>query len=136
MKEGLDDVNVALALVEAQLNAIPTDRNDLRIRLFRADPTKEKAMYLDTRGTLYLLLGEYDKALSDLEEAIGLIEDHTRVMSQFDVSPWFKRVQVRELAVMYHHRGQIHQMLGNDAQAQNDLRRGQEMGYNPAGGVY
>ncbi|HVC98865.1 MAG TPA: hypothetical protein VND64_34690 [Pirellulales bacterium] len=134
LQEGLDDVNAALALVQSQLNAIPTEREHPRMRLFRARPNREKAMYLDTRGTLYLLLGENDKALSDLEEALDLAEDSMRVM--FDQHPYVQRIRSRELAVMYHHRGQIHQMLGNTEQAQRDLRRGQELGYNPADGVY
>jgi hypothetical protein len=36
---------------------------------------------------------------------------------------------------MYHHRGLVQQKLGHDAEAQDDLRRGEQMGYNPARGV-
>jgi hypothetical protein len=47
-----------------------------------------------------------------------------------------KRSSDHEIAVMYHHRGQIQQALGNDALAQADLRKGDRLGYNPAEGVY
>jgi tetratricopeptide (TPR) repeat protein len=136
LKEGLTDVELALALVQGELNAIPNVPNHPRTRLFLAERNQEKAMYLDTRATLRLLLGNHDEALRDMDEALGLVEDYIRVRSPFDPSPRFRRLLDQELGVMYHHRGQIHQMLGHTDQAQLDLKKGQELGYNPAGGVY
>ena len=40
------------------------------------------------------------------------------------------------LAVMYHHRGEIHEKLGDAAQAKKDLFIGKQMGFDPAAGVY
>ena len=47
-----------------------------------------------------------------------------------------KRRYENILAVMYHHRGQVHEKLGNSKQAEADLRQGDVFGYNPAVGVY
>ncbi|HEV3006991.1 MAG TPA: hypothetical protein VGX78_21150 [Pirellulales bacterium] len=135
LNEGLEDVNVALALVQGELNAIPAAFDNRRTRHYRADVNRNKAMYLDTRGTVYLLLKEFEKALADLDEAIALVDDAARE-PQFEPSPFWRRQSAQQMAVMYHHRGQIHQMLGHTEQANADLTRGQARGYNPAAGVY
>jgi len=96
-------------------------------------------MYLDTRGTLYLLKGMLNEAQHDLAEAIPLAEESFHQLDEIQGlarQPRWQRIRGHALAVMYHHRGQIHLMLGNAAEAQIDLQRGQELGYNPAEGVY
>jgi tetratricopeptide (TPR) repeat protein len=103
----------------------------------------ENSHYLDTQGYIRYLMGQHDRALADLDRALAIDQD--------DVLPGFllsghphrarmlareKRLNEQNLAVMYHHRGQIHEALGNLEQAQSDLRRGDALGYNPAAGVY
>jgi len=40
------------------------------------------------------------------------------------------------LGVMYHHRGEIYQTLGEKDKADIDIRRGENLGYDPAHGVF
>ncbi|HEV3024175.1 MAG TPA: hypothetical protein VGX76_16980, partial [Pirellulales bacterium] len=135
LNEGLDDVNVALALIQGELNAMPAAFDNRRTRYYRASVNRNKAMCLDTRGTLYLLLAEYEKALADMDEAIALVYEAARE-PQFEPSPLSRRQSDQQMAVMFHHRGQIHQMLGHTEQANADLNQGQALGYNPAAGIY
>jgi tetratricopeptide (TPR) repeat protein len=142
LKEGLEDVNTALALVQGEINAIPIPPDaDLRTRMYRALLNKQRAMYLDTRATVLLLLGqfdpaEYERALADMDEAIALIEEAARLPSGYDTSPLYRRQDDQHKSVMYHHRGQIHLFLGHLEEAATDLNRGQVLGYNPSAGVY
>lgn len=102
------------------------------------------AAYLDTRGYLLYLLGSYESALADLEQAVTLAEDEKqwsieRVrqgnrLAEGAVRRW-ERSQNETLAVLYHHRGLARQKLGKDDAAQVDLRRAEKLGYNPAQGV-
>ncbi len=102
------------------------------------------ADYLDTRGYVHYLRGDYELALTDLETALDLSKDSP--VPDFLIAgggPNRRRMLARikleyqhSLAVMYHHRGQVHEKLGHFEQAQLDLRRGDELGYNPAAGIY
>jgi tetratricopeptide (TPR) repeat protein len=120
LEQGLEDVEKAL-------------------RLHENEPA-----YLDTRGYLRYLLGRYQPALADMDLAIDLSEtrkaNHLRMIERRRVPPQAVGLLLRHtkenLAVMYHHRGQIHEKLGNSGKAQADLRLGDELGYNPATGVY
>jgi tetratricopeptide (TPR) repeat protein len=106
---------------------------------------QDNAAYLDTRGYVLYLKGEHRKALIDMNRAIMLTERKRispgRIAMVRDPGAQRmlgrqKRSSDQEVAVMYHHRGQIQQALGNEAQAQADLRKGDHLGYNPAEGVY
>ncbi|HUY32067.1 MAG TPA: hypothetical protein VMV69_04740 [Pirellulales bacterium] len=139
LDEGLADVDEALRAVNATLSSIESAPNRLNKILFQAQAKQEKAMYLDTRGTLHLLKRNDEMALRDLDDAIHLAEESFQQLGPLadqNQQPRWRRIQNQALAVMYHHRGQIHQMSGNGTQAQNDLRRGQELGYDPDRGVY
>ena len=37
---------------------------------------------------------------------------------------------------MYHHRGEIYQKLGQSEKAETDIRRAENLGYDPAHGVF
>ncbi len=118
LQEGLDDINKALAQ--------PLDN------------TIEFGTFLDTRGYLLHLLGRDDEALKDMDQAIAIATQERRML----IHQTF-RINLREadadlkqtLAVMYHHRGLVQEKLGHNDEAQSDLRRGKEMGYDPANGV-
>jgi tetratricopeptide (TPR) repeat protein len=97
------------------------------------------AALIDTRGYLRFRLGQYDAALADLQLAIRG-EEEQRYSAQFEE-------QYREnLAVMYHHRGEIYQKLAEDEKnkdraefkrkAEADLRQADQFGFNPKNGVF
>lgn len=119
--EGLDDVDQALLEVGQQ--------------------SLEYSRFLDTRGYLLHLLDRNDVALADLDKAVEITEHQKRRLLQqqfrFDV----RRLQYElkqmdsDLAVIYHHRGLVQEKLGHPAQAQDDLLRGAQLGYDPAKGV-
>jgi tetratricopeptide (TPR) repeat protein len=99
--------------------------------------------YLDTRGYIYFLLGEYEPALADLDQALAMARREAPNTFILDRHPYPERVLARLkrqheniLAVMYHHRGEIHQKLGHSEQAESDLRQGDAFGYNRAAGIY
>jgi tetratricopeptide (TPR) repeat protein len=127
LEEGFQDIEAALAL-SADLRGVPNDAENALAAL------------LDTRGYLHFLLGRPEPALADLDQAIKNAEkEHEENLENRD-GPRARRYYQREfnriLAVLYHHRGQIHEALGHSPEAQADLKRGDELGYNPAEGVY
>ena len=120
LEEGLADVEKAL-------------------RLHENEPA-----FLDTRGYLLYLLGRYPPALADMDQAIDQCEKRKSADEKIiarqrvphsEVALYLRQAK-ENLAVMHHHRGLIHEKLGNSEKAQADLRLGEELGYNPATGVY
>lgn len=100
------------------------------------------AAYLDTRGYIYHLLNRQAEALEDLDQAIRLAEaegpwglrpNRARHAGATELD---LRLHHEQLSVLYHHRGLVHKALGHEEQAQRDLAKGQELGYNPEAGVY
>jgi tetratricopeptide (TPR) repeat protein len=105
---------------------------------------QEDAAYLDTRGYVYFRMGRYDEALADLDRAVRLAAEYAEQMleaarrerlSALELQ-WRERQFRENEAVIIYHRGEVHDKLGNVEQAQADLARGKELGYNPAEGVY
>jgi tetratricopeptide (TPR) repeat protein len=107
-------------------------------------PENANAAFLDTRGYLHLLLGRPKAAMTDLDQAIKVAEaEQQQAIRQSKHSRYPPAYQARilqqfahNLAVMYHHRGQVHEALGQVAEAEADLRKGDQLGYNPEEGVY
>src|SRR5262249_20618599 len=108
LKEGLDDIDRALS-------EIPNN-----------------AAFLDTRGYVLHKLGRDEQALVDMDQAIAQSERERRSSLDRAAQEEFNH----NLAVMYHHRGEIYQKLGQDDKAEVDLRRGETLGYDPAHGVF
>lgn len=107
----------------------------------------ENASFLDTRAYVLFKLGRHDEALVDLNRAVELVEQERddferlfqgRRLTQRDAAVKAEQLlQFDEnLAVMHHHRGEVHEKLGNAAEAKKDLFIGQELGFDPAAGVY
>lgn len=100
------------------------------------------AAYLDTRGYLFFLLDKPEQALDDLERAIRIAERRRNEVLTFlqhvdeRSRPRYQRIVGHELAVMYHHRGQVHERLGHAEQAKADLELGDQLGYDPEQGVF
>jgi hypothetical protein len=95
---------------------------------------------LDTRGYLLHLLDRNDEALKDLSKAIQLTTrpgfgggqafNNPRELDQS------LRSQKQALAVMYHHRGLVYEKLSQAEKAAEDIKHGDEFGYDPERGVF
>lgn len=102
------------------------------------------AASLDTRGYLFYLLEQYEPALDDMNKTIVLAERHRQAtILGWEDSPveagertFLLRPLDQALAVFYHHRGLIHEKLGNPQQAKADLAHGDKLGYDPEKGVW
>jgi hypothetical protein len=66
-----------------------------------------------------------------MKRAIGLTEGRMKREYRFDEVERIKK----DLAVMYYHQSLIHAARGNNVEAENDHRKAEEYGYNPAEGV-
>jgi tetratricopeptide (TPR) repeat protein len=100
--------------------------------------------YIDTRGFLYFLRGDTDKARDDLEHAVAIAEQQRMIeLGRFSrggvmhkLVEQRAKVWDRRLAVMYHHRGEVYEKLGRLDEAASDLNKAEKLGYNPDEGVY
>ena len=89
-------------------------------------------------------MGDFQAALKDLNQAIELVsKERERELDYVAGHGWPRRLIDRfelewkqTMAVMYHHRGEIYQKLGQSEPASADIKRGDKLGYNPAEGVY
>jgi tetratricopeptide (TPR) repeat protein len=113
---GLDDINRAMQM---------TRDNPALIN------TRDNPAFIDTRGYLLHLLGRHDEALDDMEQAIGLTERRMKREYRFEEVEQL----TKDLAVMHYHRARIHEARGSKIEAENDHRKAEEYGYNPAAGV-
>lgn len=109
------------------------------------DERPESASFLDTRGYVLFRLGRHQEALDELERAIALTEKQREEFEQLgknlsnDKKPDYDRRHKlfdEHLAVMYHHRGEVHEKLGHADEAKKDRFIGTELGYDPESGVY
>lgn len=99
------------------------------------------ANVLDTRGFIYYRMGQHEKALLDLDDAVEmlsqlevsyrwLIESHPAVADIRAV--YSMQAQLKESrAVVAYHRGLIHQALGQNALADQDFARVRKLGFEP-----
>lgn len=101
------------------------------------------AALLDTRGYIHYLLGDIKSAQANIDQAIAQAERETEQFLESQhlesLSPpereRVEKVLKENLAVMYHHRGLIHQRLGHDDLARRDQELAARHGYNPFLGV-
>ncbi len=105
--------------------------------------------FIDTRGYLLFRLGRYDAALIDLNNAIDATDQRRqmfapnwdqRIVGQrhrafVDPSDSLRRLD-EDLAVMYHHRGEVYEKLGQHDKAKADMSRAERLGFNRAKGVF
>lgn len=139
----LVDVEQALRIVEHEIAEAELSAHDPEtVRRYIAQVNSQKAAYLDTRGYIFFLQDKYDLALEDLDKAIELtVEWQTMTAPELQaaqraVAEARQRQFDHELAVMYHHRGQVLEKLGRQDEGKSDLDRGDQLGYNPAAGVF
>jgi tetratricopeptide (TPR) repeat protein len=116
-------------------------------RAFALLGSEGDAALLDTRGYLHYLLGNVDAALSDMERSVQLAEADQLNFQAIRTAQWQRGVDPRfleeqgelldqSLAVHYHHRGLVYQQLGREAEAEKDFTRAEQLGYDPAAGVW
>jgi tetratricopeptide (TPR) repeat protein len=133
----------ALAQQEIELGLLDIEQ------AFQRAGTEEIAAYLDTRGYLFYLAGDFAVAEHDMQRAVELAEE---AMQQFksaldgrvaklsgrDARLWQRqrRALQENLAVMLQHRGLVHEALQRTEQASDDFRRAQQFGYSPEDGVW
>jgi tetratricopeptide (TPR) repeat protein len=133
----LNDRAYVRALCGMELEAAQTDI-DRAIEMTGPD-----AAMLDTRGYIYYLRDQLSPALEDMARAIEWEEARSKELldnPQFEQLPaaqqaYLRRALGENLAVMHHHRGLIHEKLGNVDDAQADFAKAQELGYDPSRGV-
>ncbi len=99
--------------------------------------------FLDTRGYVRFRLAHYDAALDDMQMAIRIEEgqEHSGQYDEYEL-----RLLHRNLAVMYHHRGEIYEKLAEDEKnkdravfkkkAEIDFHRADQLGFDPKNGVF
>jgi tetratricopeptide (TPR) repeat protein len=144
LKEGLKDVDTAIKAAGERrdnlFNQFPVGR----------DPTianviwdQQSANFLDTRGYLLMLLDRNDEALKDLNQAISLVEKcHKTVAERPDLFGRGEFDDVADertdesLAVMYHHRGEVHAKMEHSELSDKDIKRAELLGYNRDSGVF
>lgn len=105
---------------------------------------RDTAAYVDTRGYIYYLLGDYRSALADMDHAVWLARNDANRMAELlithnihpAVARRVRRLLDEQLAVIYTHRGMVREKLGMFAEAQADIDLGRELGYNPDRGVF
>jgi tetratricopeptide (TPR) repeat protein len=103
--------------------------------------------FLDTRAYVLFKLGRNDEAMKEFTRAIEMVEKQRdqwelqarkmpqAVNSEEQIKRRLKVFQ-HDLAVMHHHRGEVHEKLGHEKEAKNDLFIGKQLGFDPANGVY
>jgi tetratricopeptide (TPR) repeat protein len=150
-EEALDDADLAIQYSQtpetlngrAYARAILKIENQLEAGLRDVDlalqQTGHNPNMLDTRGYLLHLLGRNAEAKADMDSAIASIEqareqDRLQFAGHRGLVRWLQQYD-RALAVMYKHRGLIHQQLKNEKEAESDLRRAEVLGFNPEKGV-
>ena len=115
---------------------------------FEALGTEDNAAFLDTRGYLYYLNGDFDEALRDMERAVQMAEDERssfvmrrpELQKQSRVDERLLDRQARRinenLAVLYQHRGLVYEALDRPEEAEADFERADKYGYSPEDGVW
>lgn len=138
----LNDRAYARAVGDFELDEALTDIDEA-IRL----STNDNASFIDTRAYVLFRKKQYAEALKELDRAIMLTEQaHKQIEDLVGRGNRGRREELVEvsklqsiehnLAVMYHHRGEIYEKQGKPREAKRDFDAAQELGFNPAEGVY
>jgi tetratricopeptide (TPR) repeat protein len=88
------------------------------------------------------LLGRNEEALTEMKKALTFCEKEKREylrdqLNRLDERQFERKLQMlnEDLAVMYYHRGLIHQQMERRQEADEDLSKAKELGYDPTKGV-
>lgn len=123
----LNNLAYARALAKSDLDEA-LKNIDEAIRLAGADPT-----YLDTRGYIRHLLGDYDGALIDMDRSIEGVEKlYTgRYVDVFPDARLYQADRDQTIAVLLYHRSLVYDKLRRREDAENDRERVRELGFEP-----
>ena len=102
---------------------------------------------IDTRGYLHYLLGNIEQAVKDTELAVAGYQavlrelktiDRQNAQFSVDKTPheYRKKEQNESHAVLLHHRGLAYEAAGRAEEAAEDFEKAEELGYDPANGVW
>lgn len=102
--------------------------------------------YIDTRAYVLFRMKKYPEALKEINLAIGMTEQAYRKIGGIDLfNPQLRNGRFRveqldrikeNLAVMYHHRGEIYQQQGKTDEATKDFAIADQFGFDPENGIY
>ena len=118
LDEAMKDINIALEVYPGQ------------------------AALLDTRGFVALQAGDAERALDDLDQAVRVAEDDLQegVEAQPTYDVRYHRQEEenrkREVAVLRYHRALAYQELGRTKEAEQDLSRVRELGFEPGESLF
>ena len=138
-EDALNTRAYARALAKVEIEAALDDINTAFERMGQDDI----AAYLDTRGYLLYLAGDYQEADDDTQRAVELSEKEWtpqkfEALSEEDTE--FSRMVAKqgreELAVLYYHRALVVEALGQQTDAKRYFRLADEFGYDPEEGVW
>lgn len=106
---------------------------------------RDEPAFLDTRGYVFYKLGNYAEALLDFNKAIQecesvqkeFEEQMAQTINPLEIKFFERRIKLlnENLAVMYHHRGETQQQLGNSQEAKDDSEVARKLGYDPDKGI-
>jgi len=109
--------------------------------------SNDNASFVDTKAYVLFRKKQYGEALKELNRAIQFTEDEHKLFEDpigrgnrrrrndlVELSN-LKSIE-HNLAVMYHHRGEIYEKQGKPTEAKRDFDAAEELGFNPAEGVY
>lgn len=106
--------------------------------LVNLDVLRDGAAYIDTRGYILYRLGEYEKALAELDLAILAIDVRSKSFDSdvynstslfFDESE--RDLSRKQRATLYNHRMLIHEAMNHVEAAERDRQRVIELGFKP-----
>lgn len=129
------DIDAANQQIEEALGYLPAS-SPLKV------DQQGRTIMLDTRGYIRWRKGDYKGALADLDEAVKRAEAELKekltpekglgrdALTEADYRHDLKQAK-KPVAVIVYHRALAHQSLGNAEQAEKDLARVRELGFEP-----
>jgi tetratricopeptide (TPR) repeat protein len=140
LDEALKDIQVALRAFDEWAAEVKLQSSRDQFVAVEKKIDSDRATLLDTRGYIYFRQDNLSEALKDLTNAINATKawaDYVREAGaqKPSVQAAFQRHTNHNLAVMYHHRGEVLEKLG-DSNAKADLDLSLQLGYNPDQGVF
>jgi tetratricopeptide (TPR) repeat protein len=138
LNEALTDIDEAIAANQAAYDVLVGKRSAEEALSMHTS----MAALIDTRGYVLLKLDRPKEALADFEKAIGESDEALDLLARRDQADRREGVSQAMIerrakrfdesrAVMYHHRGEARQKLGQTEQAREDFAEADDLGYDP-----
>jgi tetratricopeptide (TPR) repeat protein len=142
LEEALVDINQAISADKADEDVPTTYKAEQALRAHNL-----RAALIDTRGYVLLKLGRNDEALEDFEKAVAhseaafaalgrkIKEDRLHGLTRSDIERRSEQFD-ESRAVIFHHRAEAYQKVGEKEKARQDFANAESLGYNEAEGDY